>query len=402
MNDLGLATFSASPRALVRDAWDNLLALRQRSALALLGILIGTASVVAMMSIGQMAGKEAVKPFLSMGVNLLLVQATNSNGEVQGLPLARIEALPKTMSGVVAATAFAAGRDATIVDPTQMLPEILAAFPSMSEVVGLKAAQGRLLADVDADSLVAVVGSELAHPTRPGAKAASLGDQVRAGAYLYRVVGILAPTPSNNLSPVDFNRAIVIPFGSAKRSVGVVNPTGALVKMSPDASDEQVAAGLPAALGFGVTGERLTIQNARQAIAAIKAQRAAQTRLLGALGGVSLLVGGLGVMNVMLMGMMERRREIGLRVALGATPHDIQLMFLAEAVVLAAAGGLFGCVLGAAAAYVAAMVSRWEFSLALYALPLGAGVAMVVGLLFGLYPAIKAARLDPIEALRAE
>lgn len=402
MNVHRLAASSAPPRALIREAWGNLLALRHRSALALLGIVIGTASVVAMLSIGQMAGKEALKPFLAMGVDLLSVQATNSNGEVQGLPLGKIEALPQTVRGVVATAAFASGREAVMLNPTQMPPQILAASPSMAQIVGLKATEGRLLAEVDAESLVAVIGGELARPITPGAKSISLGDEVRAGAYLYRVVGILGPTPPNNLSPIDFNRGIVIPFASARRSLGAVNPTGALVKMSGDADDRRVAADVTLALGFSGGGEQLTIQNARQAIEAIKAQKAVQTRLLGALGGISLLVGGLGVMNVMLMGMMERRREIGLRVALGATPQDIEVMFLTEAVVLATAGGLLGCALGVVAAYVAAKVSHWPFSLAIYALPLGAGVAVVVGLVFGLYPAVKAGRLDPIEALRAD
>ena len=107
-------------------------------------------------------------------------------------------------------------------------------------------------------------------------------------------------------------------------------------------------------------------------------------------------------MNVMLMGVMERRREIGLRAAIGATPADLRLMFLAEAVTLALAGGLVGLVLGVAAAAIAAKASGWTFSLALYVLPLGPTVAALVGVAFGLYPAIKASRLSPIEALRAE
>ena len=124
--------------------------------------------------------------------------------------------------------------------------------------------------------------------------------------------------------------------------------------------------------------------------------------MLAAIGGISLLVGGIGVMNVMLMSVMERRREIGLRAAIGATPRDLRAMFVIEAGVLALAGGVAGALLGIVSAWLIARGSGWNFSLALYVLPLGPGVAGMVGLAFGLYPAITASRLDPIEALRAE
>src|SRR6202012_5687804 len=136
----------------------------------------------------------------------------------------------------------------------------------------------------------------------------------------------------------------------------------------------------------GGGGNAIQVHGARQVVAAVRAQRAVQTRLLAALAGISLLVGGLGVMNVMLMAMLERRREIGLRVAIGATPRDIRTLFLVEAALLAGAGGLLGVALGVLGAPIAAGISHWRFSVAFYALPLGVGVALVFGVAFGLYP----------------
>ena len=134
----------------------------------------------------------------------------------------------------------------------------------------------------------------------------------------------------------------------------------------------------------------------------MKAQAAVQSRLLAAIGGISLLVGGIGVMNVMLMTVMERRREIGLRAAIGARPRDIRLMFLVEGVILSVGGGALGAALGVAATAVVARLSNWTFDVALWVLPLGPGMAAVVGLAFGLYPAIAASRVHPVEALRAD
>lgn len=124
--------------------------------------------------------------------------------------------------------------------------------------------------------------------------------------------------------------------------------------------------------------------------------------MLIAVGSISLLVGGVGVMNVMLMAVMERRREIGLRAAIGATPFDIRMMFLIEAVILALGGGLIGSVLGIVATRVAAIFLPFDFVVSWTVLLLGAGVAGAVGLVFGLYPAISASRISPIEALRGE
>lgn len=387
--------------ALAREAWSNLLLVRQRSALALLGIVIGTASVVAMLSIGRMAGLEALKPFAAMGVDLLQVQKISRENVIEGLSVDQLQRLPHSVPGVVLATPYVLAQSHPMGAANAPPPMILAALPDLASVLGLQLTRGRFFTSAEQRTQVAVIGHALATPTT-GELPVSLGDEVQAGGYLYRVIGVLAQAPQTVVTPGDINRSIIIPFDNASRSTGRPDPTGALVKISADADSAAISESLSRALGDPRAGDQVKVQDARQAVAAVKAQKAVQTRLLAALGSLSLLVGGIGVMNVMLMGIMERRREIGLRVALGATPRDIQGQFLAEALMLAVVGGVLGVALGVLAAAGAAAASHWTFSLALSAIPLGVGVSVTVGLAFGLYPAVKASRLDPIEALHAE
>ena len=146
----------------------------------------------------------------------------------------------------------------------------------------------------------------------------------------------------------------------------------------------------------------MTWQSAQQLINGMAKQMRLFEMLLGAVGGIALVLGGVGVMNIMLVSVQERHREIGIRLAIGARRRDIQMLFLSEAVILAVLGGLLGILLGFGASYAFARVSNWQFLISPTAAPIGAGVSIVVGIFFGCYPAVMASRLDPIEALRSE
>jgi putative ABC transport system permease protein len=202
------------------------------------------------------------------------------------------------------------------------------------------------------------------------------------------------------MSPVPFDSAILIPLACARRVMPNDGATGAMIRLRPDADTAAAVTRYTAALSTPQAPVR--VQDARSMIQAMKKQMAMLGGVLVAIGSISLLVGGVGVMNVMLMTVMERRREIGLRAAIGATPGDIRMMFLIEAVVLALGGGVLGDVLGVGLTWLATLFLPFEFAVNWGVMILGAGVAASVGLVFGLYPAIAASRILPIEALRGD
>ncbi|MNE13739.1 Macrolide export ATP-binding/permease protein MacB [compost metagenome] len=233
----------------------------------------------------------------------------------------------------------------------------------------------------------------------PGA-AVGPGSLVRIGAYGFTVVGTLAGAAPQALSPIQFDTAVLIPLACARRIMPRDGATGVLIRLKPGADTGAAVARYTGALSTPQTPVR--VEDAKSMIQTMRKQMAMLSGVLIAIGSISLLVGGVGVMNVMLMTVMERRREIGLRAAVGATPAEIRMMFLIEAVVLALGGGLLGDGLGIALTWIVTLFLPFDFAVNWTVLFLGAGVAAGVGLVFGLYPAIAASRIQPIEALRGD
>lgn len=401
MTALGVIPNRAGLGESVVEALSNLYAQRQRSVLALLGILIGTASIIAMLTIGHMAQRETLQMFNAMGVDIVQVQAAPIGSAPARLDRRTLENMPSRLASVVDSTGMSIGVGPIAANGQSVVGGILVAVtPDLPRLTGLRVVSGRFIKPLDDGSLVAVVGAELAGKlSSPGAPL-TLGSQLRVKTYVYTVVGLLQPTTYTALDPADYNNAVLIPMTGSRRVLDAADPTLAIFRIHAEADPKSV--GEQASVLLANPSSALTVRSARELIESMNAAKAVHSRLLAAIGAISLLVGGIGVMNVMLMGVMERRREIGLRAAIGATPRDLQLMFLVEAVTLALFGGVAGVVFGLLVAALAAKASGWSFSLPLYVLPLGPGVAAVVGVVFGLYPAIKASRLDPIEALRAE
>lgn len=385
---------------LCAEAAANLRTQARRSILALLGIVIGAAAIVALLNLAHIAQTETLKRFQRMGVDMLVVQASPVGAAPARLDRARVEALPGLDPDIVAATPLAVGRSSILAGTVEADAMIAAVPPRLFDVAELPVAEGRPILPLDDCGLVAVLGAALADELSARGDAARPGGMLHIGNYGYTLIGVLPAVSFDVLSPVDYNQAVLIPLACAQRVLSGPDPTVALIETRKDARPEAVGERVTERLANPVSS--VQVQSARGLVRALNAQQAVHARMLAGIGAISLLVGGIGVLNVMLMSVMERRREIGLRAAIGATPGEIRLLFFIEAILLSVSGGVIGGLLGVAATVLFAAVSGWEFALALWVLPLGPGLAALVGIVFGLYPALAASRIDPIEALRAE
>ncbi len=392
-----------SASQLLHEAFVSMRTLGKRSILALLGIVIGSSSVVALINIGHNAAEDAAAIFQNMGTDTLVARFPASADSRTPLPAALdtralSQAVPSLINiaptVLLSATLIRNGRSANA--------SVVGATAELAPAMRLQLREGRFLSDFDQNEIYAVVGHQVAQTLGAAGAPLQLGDRVRINDYLFLVIGILQNQPSAVLVPIQANDSVFLPQGSMRRIFPSPQIDNVVTRVAGGQNMEQVAAAMTQALKKILRGREVEVQVPQQIIDGMTRQSRTFGYLLMALGGISLVGGGVGVMNVMLMNVSERRREIGIRMALGARQKDIRNLFLLEAVSLTAVGALSGAILGVASAFIYARMSGWHFSLAGAALPLGIGSTLLVGLFFGLYPAISASRLQPVEALRDE
>jgi putative ABC transport system permease protein len=411
-----------NPKRTFQVAMEGLTLNKVRSFLTTLGIIIGVAAVIVMLAVSAGAEAEIADQINALGANLIIVTAPRTQGGFgpgagSGVSLEYddIAAIEQNVTGISGVSAEQSTTQEVKAGSTTLEDiSVLGTTTGFTDVRDYQVLAGRFLTDEDNDrsNRVVVLGHDIAEelygdPADGGASA--VGQQVKIGSTNFTVVGVMAE--KGVVGTTDYDGRVYIPltvvfdrFTTSMFGSGTIR----LIYVSAESDDvmdsvsTQVLELLnerhdvdPGATGFSLMTQDSIIDTQASTTEAFRS-------LLAWVAGVSLLVGGIGIMNIMLVSVTERTREIGLRQALGARPRDVRLQFLTEAVVLSLLGGLAGVLVGVGGSYLFDALGTMRTELVTASIPLAFAAAAAVGIFFGYYPATKAAQLDPIEALRRE
>jgi putative ABC transport system permease protein len=400
---------------LMRTAWNALRRNISRSLLTMLGIIIGVGAVIASMAIGAGAQAAVLKQIESLGANLIVITpgSITSGGVSLGsgsrttLTMDDIKAISTNVPEIGGVAPYSQTSTQVVAGSANWYTVIGGTAPDWLSVGNWNIAQGTFFTsqDVDRVAKVAVLGSTVAANLFPAGGA--IGSTIVVKSVPFRVLGVLESkgqtgfgrdqddvvivpitTHQERLTGQTWVNSIMISASTPDTVAGVIDSTERLLRLEHHLSP--------------VDPDDFTIRNIANVQQVREATVQTQALLLAAVAVVSLIVGGIGIMNIMLVSVTERTREIGLRMAVGGRGRDILLQFLIEALTMACAGGLIGVGMGIGISFVVSMVGKWPTVISGFSVFLGFASAAVTGVVFGFYPARRAAALDPIDALRYE
>lgn len=395
-------------------AWASLIANKMRSILTMLGIIIGVAAVIALVSIGNGVKQDIQNSISSLGSNLLMVMpgaprtpgVRPSQGSMKSLKVSDYQAISK-LYGVKAASPYTANSYVTIYQSKNWTTTVSGVSSNFQDVNNWTMAEGRFISseNVENRERVAVVGQTVVKNLFAGED--PVGKEIRVKNIPFRVIGVLN-SKGNGTMGNDQDDVIFIPYTTAMERVeGVDYLRMVYVVASDDNGIDRLQSDIENLLRVrhsikDTNLDDFNIQNMKSIMETMEQTTGTLTLFLGAVAAISLVVGGIGIMNIMLVSVTERTREIGIRKALGATYFVIVTQFLIEAVVISLMGGLIGIALGIGASKLIGLASGMSTVISVPTIVLSFAFSMAIGLVFGIYPARKAAKLNPIDALHYE
>lgn len=407
-----------SLKSIVSIAFRALLANFMRSFLATLGIIIGVGAVVTMVAIGSGAREKISSQISSLGSNLILILpgATTQggirlgHGTQQTLTMSDAEAISRECANVVAVAPVISGTAQVVFGNQNWSTAVYGTTPEMATVREWEIVSGRFFTeqDVKSGTKVAVVGQTVAE--KLFGELDPIGKTIRIKKIPFEVVGLLNKK-GQSLTGQDQDDLIYVPITTAQRTLfGQTLPGRVRMIYAKATSLESLPEAVEQIKGILRQRHRIqqgqeddfTVMDLTQMLKTAEESAKTMSILLGAIASVSLLVGGIGIMNIMLVSVTERTREIGIRMAVGAKPKDVRLQFLIESIFLTTIGGILGLAVGVLASFVVSSLMDWPVKISFFSALIAFGFSGFVGIFFGFYPAYKASSLNPIEALRYE
>ena len=401
-------------------AWTGVITHKLRSFLTILGIVIGVAAVIALMSVGKGATADILTNIETIGADLITISpgarvgfggVRSAGGSANTLTMEDAEAISEQVPYISAIAPSYSTQLQLIVGSENTNSSVTGTTPEYLEVNNLEIASGAFFSadDYQRGNKVVVIGFNIAETLFGSAN--PIGQQIRMGSIIVRVIGVLE---SNDSFMSNSDDSILMPLTAIQQAVAqprTAQGERIVSSIALTVSDEEQAGYVVEEitsllrtnhrLGSNVEDD-FNVRSMQEIAETISQATGTMTLLLGAIAAISLLVGGIGVMNIMLVSVLERTREIGIRKALGARERDIWIQFLLEAAFLTFTGGIIGVILGWAVAYLVSYMEIMTTIVTVDIVILAVSVSVGIGLFFGFYPAWNASRLKPIEALRSE